>query len=57
MAIGNNKTREKIQSQIEMAGANIPILIHPIAIIGEKVIAGIGTVVMVMMEFLNIKRV
>ena len=46
VAIGNNKTREKIQIQLELAGANIPTLIHPSAIIGEKVEVGIGTVVM-----------
>lgn len=46
VAIGNNKTRERIQTQLEMAGANISTLIHPSAIIGEKVEVGIGTVVM-----------
>ena len=46
VAIGNNKTREKIQTQLGVAGANIPTLIHPSAIIGEKVEVGIGTVVM-----------
>jgi len=46
VAIGNNKTREKIQSQLETAAANIPTLIHPRAIIGEEVEVGIGSVVM-----------
>lgn len=46
VAIGNNETREKIQSQLEMAGANIPTLVHPSVIIGEKVEVGTGTVVM-----------
>ncbi len=46
VAIGNNKTREKIQTQLGVAGANIPTLIHPSTIIGEKVEVGIGTVVM-----------
>lgn len=46
VAIGNNKTREIIQTQLEMAGATIPRLIHPNAIIGEQVEVGIGTVVM-----------
>jgi sugar O-acyltransferase (sialic acid O-acetyltransferase NeuD family) len=46
VAIGNNKTREKIKTKLEMVGANIPTLIHPSAIIGEKVEVGIGTVVM-----------
>lgn len=46
VAIGNGKTREKIQSQLETAGASIPTLIHPNAIIGEKVMVGAGAVVM-----------
>jgi sugar O-acyltransferase (sialic acid O-acetyltransferase NeuD family) len=46
VAIGDNKTREKIQNQIEKEGANIPVLIHPSAIIGENVKIGAGTVVM-----------
>lgn len=46
VAIGNNKTREKIQSQLEKAAASIPKLIHPSAIIGEQVGVGTGTVVM-----------
>ena len=46
VAIGNSKTREKIQNSLEHKGANIPILIHPNAIIGEKVEIGTGTVVM-----------
>jgi sugar O-acyltransferase (sialic acid O-acetyltransferase NeuD family) len=46
VAIGNNKTREKIQGQLEALGANIPKLIHPSAVIGEKVEIGSGTVIM-----------
>ena len=46
VAIGDNKTREKIQSQLKKAGANIPALIHPSATIGEMVEVGAGTVVM-----------
>jgi len=46
VAIGNSKTRERIQSHLEQEGANIPILIHPSAIIGERVSIGTGTVVM-----------
>lgn len=46
VAIGNNKTREKILSKLETEGANIPMLIHPSATIGEKVEIGVGTVVM-----------
>ena len=46
VAIGNNEIREKFQTRLEKAGASIPILIHPSAIIGEKVEMGAGTVVM-----------
>ncbi|WP_031514134.1 acetyltransferase [Desulfofalx alkaliphila] len=46
VAIGNNKTREKILIDLEMAGASIPILIHPSAIIGEQVEIDAGTVIM-----------
>jgi sugar O-acyltransferase (sialic acid O-acetyltransferase NeuD family) len=48
VAIGNNKRREIMLSQLSIAGASIPILIHPSAIIGEKVEVGTGTVVMAM---------
>ncbi len=46
VAIGDNKIREKVQTQLEEAGANIPVLIHPCAVIGEQVEVGTGTVVM-----------
>ncbi|PAE38163.1 acetyltransferase [Bacillus sp. 7884-1] len=46
VGIGNNSTREKIQKELELIGASIPILIHPSAIIGEQVVLGAGTVVM-----------
>lgn len=46
VAIGNNATREKIQEKLEVAGASIPTLVHPNAIIGGKVELGAGTVVM-----------
>ena len=46
VAIGNNATREKIQEKLEAEGANIPTLIHPNAVIGERVRFGAGTVVM-----------
>lgn len=46
VAIGNNKIREKIQSQLEDAGASLPTLIHPTAVIGEQVEVYSGTVVM-----------
>lgn len=46
VAIGNNTTREKLHIKIIMTGASIPNLIHPNAVIGEKVELGLGTVVM-----------
>ena len=46
VAIGNNETREDIQEKLIAEGANIPILIHPDAVIGPEVEIGIGTVVM-----------
>lgn len=46
VAIGNNVIREKLLSLLEAAGANIPVLIHPSAVIGKQVDIGIGTVVM-----------
>ena len=46
VAIGNNNTRGKIQKQLEEAGASIPILIHPSAIIGKCVEIGKGSVIM-----------
>lgn len=46
VGIGDNDTREKIQKQLEQLGANIPVLIHPNAVIGEDVQIGIGTALM-----------
>ncbi|MDI6530281.1 acetyltransferase [Bacillus mycoides] len=46
VGIGNNVIREKIQRQLEIEGASIPVLIHPSAIIGEQVYLEAGTVVM-----------
>jgi sugar O-acyltransferase (sialic acid O-acetyltransferase NeuD family) len=46
VAIGNNSTRANIQELLEDAGASLPILIHPNAIIGEEVELAPGTVVM-----------
>lgn len=46
VGIGNNVIREKIQRQLEVEGASIPVLIHPSATIGEQVYLGAGTAVM-----------
>lgn len=45
VAIGNPKIREKIQTQMELAGKRIPTLVHPSASIAEHVSIGEGTVV------------
>ncbi|MET3319938.1 UNVERIFIED_ORG: sugar O-acyltransferase (sialic acid O-acetyltransferase NeuD family) [Peribacillus simplex] len=46
VGIGDNSTREKVQGKLEAKGVNIPTLIHPTAVIGEKVELAPGTVVM-----------
>jgi sugar O-acyltransferase (sialic acid O-acetyltransferase NeuD family) len=46
VAIGNNFMRENFQEKLETEGANIPVLVHPNAIIGRQVELGNGTVVM-----------
>lgn len=45
VAIGNPKIRERIQKDVEIAGKNVPILVHPNASIAENVDIGSGTVV------------
>jgi sugar O-acyltransferase (sialic acid O-acetyltransferase NeuD family) len=46
VGIGNNTTRQKIYKMLKKFGANIPVLIHPNAVVGEQVEFGSGTVVM-----------
>ena len=46
IAIGNNATRERFYETLAPAGASIPTLIHPNAVIGPEVELGAGTVVM-----------
>lgn len=46
IAIGNNEIRKKVHNQLSIAGATIPTLIHPSAVIGVQVEIGEGTVVM-----------
>lgn len=46
VAIGNNKLREEMQNKLKLSGASIPTLIHPNAVIGERVEIGIGTAIM-----------
>lgn len=46
VGIGDNSIRRTIQEKLESEVASIPLLIHPSAVIGEKVELGSGTVVM-----------
>lgn len=46
VALGNNKLREEIQAGLESIGANLPVLCHPAATIGQGVSVGPGSVVM-----------
>ncbi|MCS0670400.1 acetyltransferase [Cytobacillus firmus] len=46
IAIGNNAVRENIHRKLREEGASIPTLIHPNAIIGERVNLAFGTVIM-----------
>ncbi|MFC4386577.1 acetyltransferase [Gracilibacillus marinus] len=46
VGIGNNATRQKVHEMLETFGANIPVLVHPNAVIGAQVDLGIGTAVM-----------
>jgi len=46
VAIGNNQVRENIMRKLEDMGANIPVLIHPSAVIGEQIEVGFGTAIM-----------
>lgn len=46
VAIGNSKVREQMIEKLLSLGANVPVLIHPSAIIGACVEIGVGTSVM-----------
>lgn len=45
VAIGASEVRERIQTQLELAGKHIPVLVHPSASIAENVSIGKGTVI------------
>lgn len=45
VAIGNNTIRRRLLNKLELDGAKIPVLIHPNAILGEKVDLGLGSVI------------
>lgn len=46
VAIGNTQIRQRIQEDLERTGMEIPILIHPNAVIAEDAEIGAGSVVM-----------
>ena len=46
VGIGDNKARKKIQIHLESIGANMPVLIHPNAVVSDEVEIGAGTVIM-----------
>lgn len=46
VGIGDNNARQRIYESLETAGAHIPVLVHPSAVIGDQVEIGKGTVVM-----------
>lgn len=46
VAIGNNDIRLKLQTKLEKDKANVPIIIHPTAIIGSNISIGAGTVIL-----------
>jgi len=45
-AVGDNTTRKEIHEKLESLEANIPVLIHPNAVVGDDVSIKKGTVVM-----------
>ncbi len=46
LAIGNNATRERLQTRLADQGARLATLIHPHAVIGENVTVGKGAAIM-----------
>lgn len=46
VAVGNAATRGRIMDELKAAGAFLPVLIHPDAVVGQGVMVGDGTVVM-----------
>lgn len=45
VAVGDTKDRERILTEVELAGKKVPVLVHPHAIVAEDVEIGKGTVV------------
>ncbi|GEL07213.1 acetyltransferase [Salisediminibacterium halotolerans] len=46
VAIGDNRVRRSIQERIEIFGANVPVLIHPSAVVGSEVEINAGSILM-----------
>lgn len=46
VAIGDNRTRERIQGELEAAGASLATLVHPSAVLADSAVLGPGTAVM-----------
>jgi sugar O-acyltransferase (sialic acid O-acetyltransferase NeuD family) len=46
VAIGNSEQRKKLIEELLEAGASVPVLIHPSAVIGNDVAIGQGTAIM-----------
>ncbi len=46
VAIGNAETRKRLMEQLQAMGAEVPVLIHPKAVIGANVSIGAGSVIM-----------
>lgn len=46
VGIGDNNKRKELYENIESLGAQIPVIVHPDAVIGSEVELGTGTVVM-----------
>lgn len=46
VAIGNNNTREKIQENLIAEGVSLATIVHPNAVVGNRVKIGMGTVIM-----------
>lgn len=46
VAIGNTSVRQSVLEHLREAGKSVPVLVHPDAVIADRVIVGAGTVVM-----------
>lgn len=46
VAVGNARARQRVMEELFCAGAEIPVLVHPNATVGNRVMIGAGSVVM-----------